>query len=320
MLQAAPMMLVLLHLMETVPDTLIKINHVTITKPTPPHSQGDTICGSGTANLSATSTGGTVIWYDSTGTQVGTGTTYTPAIAGNVDFYVEEQFNPSPINGGPADNSFGPGGNFTGDQHLIFDCYKPSKLISVKVYAQGNGNRTFELRDKDGIVLQSTTVSVANGESVVTLNFDIPVANELQLGTPAGNQDLYRNSSGASYPYAIGDLLSINKSSAGGISGLAYYYFFYDWVVDGPDCISDRATVPARLFNSPKVQITGDTTLCSGDSVLLTASGTDIASLDWGVDSIYVFPTSDSIFGVELAMAVGQLLILSNCMLELLLH
>ena len=173
------------------PDSIVKIGHVTFVKPSAPIVNGDTLCSSGPANLTATSSGGTLVWLDSNDVQVGTGALYAPSITENVDYYVQEQFNPTPVTGGPSDNLFGAGGNFTGDQHLVFDCFKPTKLTSVKVYAQGNGNRTIELRDSDGIVLQSVTTFIGDGERTVTLNFDIPIGTELQLGTAAsGSPDM----------------------------------------------------------------------------------------------------------------------------------
>ena len=82
-----------------------------------------------------------------------------------------------------AGHTFGGGGNFEGDQHLLFDAFEAFTLKTVKVYAEGGGNRTIELRDNTGTVLQSLTVNVASGEQVVNLNFSVQPGNNYQLGT-----------------------------------------------------------------------------------------------------------------------------------------
>jgi hypothetical protein len=126
--------------------------------------------------------------------------------------------------GGPFDNTIGGGGNFTGfNQHLLMNATSPFTIISTKVYAQGTANRTIELRNSSGTVLQSITVSIPDGESRVTLNFNVPVGTNMQLGG-SGTSNLYRNSSGASYPYNLGTVGSITGSSY----STSYYYFFYD--------------------------------------------------------------------------------------------
>ena len=57
----------------------------------------------------------------------------------------------------------------------------------------------------------------------------MPIGNDMQLGISTGNSALYRNNSGASYPYIIGGILYINETSA---SSTGYYYFYYDIEVE----------------------------------------------------------------------------------------
>ena len=58
------------------------------------------------------------------------------------------------------------------------------------------------------------------------------IDNDMQLGISTSNSGLYRNDSGADYPYNIGGLVNITSSSAGN----NYYYFYYDIEVETP-CI-----------------------------------------------------------------------------------
>ena len=92
---------------------------------------------------------------------------------------------------------------------------------------------TFELRDNNSVVLDDTTYSLVAGSQRLILNFDVPIANDLQLGISSGNSSLYRNNSGATYPYNIGNLINIKQSSAS-TNPLSYYYFYYNIEVETP--------------------------------------------------------------------------------------
>ena len=98
---------------------------------------------------------------------------------------------------------------------------------------------TFELRNQNGTVIDDTTHFVLSGEQRLDLNFEVPVANNLQLGVSANNSGLYRNNSGAIFPYDIGGILSITGSSA---SSPVYYYFYYDIEVKVP-CLNSTSAV-----------------------------------------------------------------------------
>ena len=135
--------------------------------------------------------------------------------------------------GGELDNSFSSGGYFNGDQHLIFDANQEAVIKSAVFYAESNTTVTFELRDNNSVVLDDTTYSLVAGSQRLILNFDVPIANDLQLGISSGNSSLYRNNSGATYPYNIGNLINIKQSSAS-TNPLSYYYFYYNIEVETP--------------------------------------------------------------------------------------
>ena len=60
--------------------------------PAAPTTDGASICGSGTANLSASGSGGTLKWYSDPGltTQVATGSAYSPTVSSTSTYYVTE--------------------------------------------------------------------------------------------------------------------------------------------------------------------------------------------------------------------------------------
>ena len=118
-------------------------------------------------------------------------------------------------------------------------------IQTVKVYAQSSGSRTIQLKDKFGTIIGSKTMNVTAGLKTVYLLFTVPPGTDYELVLSGGSstRDLYRNNSGVNFPYSISGLGSIKNSSA----GLSYYYYFYDWEVKGPDCVSPRAEVTAEV-------------------------------------------------------------------------
>tara|TARA_B100001769_G_C22096276_1_gene591485 strand:- start:169 stop:2139 length:1971 start_codon:yes stop_codon:yes gene_type:complete len=150
-----------------------------------------------------------------------------------LDVTLEPSFISSSFNGGAIDNSIGNGGFFNGDQHLIFNSYQECIIKSANIYSEGSNTITFELRNNNGNVIDDTTLNILSGLQNITLNFEVPVGNNMQLGVSQGslyNSGLYRNSTGAIFPYDIGPLITITGTSAQ--SGSSYYYFYYDIEVD----------------------------------------------------------------------------------------
>lgn len=269
-----------------------------------PTGQDGSRCGTGSVNLSASGSG-TLQWFDapSGGSPITTGTTFsTPSLTQTTSYYVQSEILPAPLSGGPASNNFGTGSNFNSVQSLLFNCYEQVTLVSVRVYAQGTGNRTIELRNSGGTVIQSATINIPDGESVVPLNFTLPVGTNLQLGTAPG-PNLYRNNSGPSYPYNIPGVLSITSSTAGN----DYYYFFYDWVVQQDGCTTDRIEVVATVDDLPVASISGFTAMCEGASTQLTATGGDTYMWNTGETTadITVNPSQTSTYDVQVTDANG---------------
>ena len=135
---------------------------------------------------------------------------------------VYDQYN-SIFNGIP-DNSVGVGGYFTGNRHLILNCFSRTEILSALVYSQDTNSITFELRDNNGNVLQDTMHLLVPGPQRVILNFDVLPANDLQLGVTNSGSGLWRSSQGANYPYDFGSFAMITGSNA----NPSFYYFFYD--------------------------------------------------------------------------------------------
>ncbi|MEM9930810.1 MAG: PKD domain-containing protein, partial [Bacteroidota bacterium] len=255
-------------------DTETKTNLVRVS-PAPPNPTviDDKVNCRDQATLIASGPG-VISWFDVNGNFLQTGDTLiTPPLSQNTDFLARTDILPLSQKGGAPNNQISTdGGIFASPQRFLeFDVLKPSTLRSVLVYANTAGPRTIEHRDPTGQVLSSVTVNVPTGASRVTLDFPLQPGQNQQLALNSTN-GLFRNRTGASYPYNIGGMLTITNSTATS-APLDFYYFFYDWEVQGEGCRSDRATAIAEVV-APDAPEVGDTALCEVGAVNLTAKST----------------------------------------------
>jgi len=260
-------------------DTEIKPNYITVALPASPTTTGASNCGPASLTLSAAGTG-TLQWYDAPtdGNLITTGTSYTQNFTTTTTYYVQSVIEPESQNGGKPDNSGT--GNYFGNPDAIhglyFNAYTDFLLKSVKVYATGTKNRVINLKNSDNEIIATKTINIANGESRITLDFNVQAGNNYLLEGD-GDIDLYRNGGTTAptlpYPYVITDVLSIHSNTA---DDNRYYYFFYDWeVVAGEPCISSRAEVTASINTVPTaVTVSGGGTFCGGTATLTATGGT----------------------------------------------
>ncbi|MCS6934502.1 MAG: T9SS type A sorting domain-containing protein [Chitinophagales bacterium] len=220
----------------------------------------DAICPGDTAHLAATATG-TIRWFDapSGGNIVHTGNQYSFAPATTTTLYVSSFDTINGLHGyvGPVDTTIGSGSYFNNDQHQIFDVHKPIILKTVKVFTNSTKHRIVELRNSSGVVLRSDSFYLTAGTHILQLNYAIQPGTSYQLGWKSGSSPgFYRNSSGANYPYTLGNLLTITGNSAN-LSGR--WYAYYNWEVEeqGVTCISPPAPVTATVNPLPSPVING---------------------------------------------------------------
>ena len=230
-------------------DTIIKSQIITINRPENPIVEDIAICNEGEATFYATASG-TISWYaDSLANNfLDTGNIFVSSfLIETTSFYAENTVESPTIHGGKLDNTGG-GSIFTASvsHYLVFDCFNPLTLVSVKVYASGSSYRTIELRNANSTVLETATIFIPDGESRIQLNWEIPAGTNYQLAGPVSPL-LYRNNNGLNYPYEIANLISIKHSSASS-NPTGYYYFFYDWEVHEEDCYSPLSKVTAHIF------------------------------------------------------------------------
>jgi PKD repeat protein/predicted secreted protein len=232
-------------------NAVTKSNLITVSKLAAPTTTGATRIGPGVVNLAAAGSSPTLNWYSAAtaGTLLHTGTTYAPSLTATTTYYVADEPISPTHNIGLADNSAG-GGYYTAntDRRLYFSVQNTMVLQSVTIYANTAGNRQIEILNSAGTsVALSAVFNATAGVNVVPLNFTIPAGTgyAIKLSATSG-MDLYRNNAGCTYPYTVGGLASIDSSDAAG-STLAYYYYFYNWVVSTPNCSSPRAAVTGTV-------------------------------------------------------------------------
>ena len=258
-------------------DSMFQPNIIYITDEDPV-TTGQSVCAGQSATLTATGPG-IIYWYGSTtgNALLDTGSIFnTPFVRDTTIFYAAS-YMPGPItNCGPVDNNFGTG-SYAGTtrQHLVvFDCKFPQKLLSVDVYAFAAGNCKIALLSPDNVVLGLVNPYLNAGLNTVNLNFDIPIDHDLKL-TTQDSVNLYRNSSGATYPYYSTDstLILIHSDQV----TTTDYFYFYNWKMQ-TGCISNRIAAVVSVIN-PDTSF--DYENVSGNKISFVPANGNVSSCHW---------------------------------------
>jgi PKD repeat protein len=233
--------------------------------PAPPTVPDDTVCTGDSITLSVLNPGSGFewTWYDAPlgGNLLGQGASLgIGPVLGTTLVYVESRHSRKG-RVGPSSNAIGNGtANGAFASGLRFDAYREFVLDSLRVYPADTGWVHVQLADSSGLLLlvDSVYVEPAQAFAMTTLALNMPIptgiAHRLSAtGTSTGT--LWRNSTGANYPYTHADVVAIT----GTLNNLpGYYYFFYDWHISYPDCPGprgvvriDTASIPAQAgFNA----------------------------------------------------------------------
>lgn len=251
---------------------------------------GSTRCGTGTTTLSATGdVGATLQWYANPtgGSAIGTGTLFTtPTITNTTNYYVTATGGLTTSNVGLASTT-GANGTNTSGAYLIFDAFSNFTLNSVVIYPSGTGTGSvvIALQNSAGVTLQTATVAAIGYSTAVAqtvnVNFNVTPGTAYRLNylsSTGGITAMYRESSGATFPYTVPGTVSITNGSLAG-----YYYYFYNWSVSS-GCESARSIVTATVTAPPALTLSSPAAICAGSGIAtlsVTSTLSDYDSYTW---------------------------------------
>ena len=191
----------------------------------------------------------------------------TPNLTQNTTYYVD-LIQKTAL--GEANYSIGSAGfGNPPDDYFIFNAYQDIILRSVKIFTNQTGSTQVELRDSSGGLLAEIPVQFIQGEQTVELDLYIPCGAGHRLGLTETN-GIVKNTSGASYPYSVLEVVEIIGSKAG--IGAADYPYLYDWKVEyGRPCGRERIdlVVGEEIFEAA---------FEPGDTILPAAQGATVIS------------------------------------------
>ena len=250
------------------------VNSFVVNSVSAPATTGGIGCTSpSSVSLSATG-GGTLDWFTAPagGTPVNTGNTYsTPLLNTTTTYYVESQAPGTTGNVGPVTTTaFGGGGfhNNTSTQYLTFNVLQTCVLQTALVNSAAAGSRNIVLWDSAGTQIQTVPVVFPNGIGTITLNISLTPGSYRIGGT---GMNLWRNSTGGTYPFSLNGVIDITGSSA----GATYFYYIYNWLVETSPCVSPRTPVTATI-GGPAVNYSAAIydTMCINKAPFLLTGGT----------------------------------------------
>jgi Zn-dependent metalloprotease len=227
-------------------DTLVK-GPVEINLPPSPNTVNDTACLGGNWNLQANGSGKQE-WFISSSSKEKVYTGSTLALKNrfsDTTLYVESLIESPRIIGVPFTIS-GSGNYSSKSEALYFDVHRAVLLESVILKSNRSGNRRIDLRNKEDVVIASKEILLPSTALQVPLNFELQPDSGYSLSIGSREPDLYLNTSGFSYPHAIGNYMTLTGNT---ISSTAYPFFYYMAVRDLP-CRSQRTSVQGIIDSS----------------------------------------------------------------------
>jgi PKD repeat protein len=259
---------------------------IAVDLPTAPTTTSASVCDAAQLTLTATGTG-ILKWYDAQegGNLINTGTSYTNIFASTTTYYVENtisntilSYNVGRTTRGNNQQSSAPTQQQSPQSGIVFNTLQPVKLVSVQVFAsQAANNKIIRLLDANDNILYNTTVNIPyNNTTPVTItfpaNWNIPIGTGYKL-VVTNSRYLYRTTATTlvQFPYTVTDVISLTGPTP---TTNNYYNTFYNWVIQTiPEtCQSVRTPVTATIFDSFSVNISGQTSICEGETSTLTAS------------------------------------------------
>src|SRR5690606_28604411 len=165
--------------------------------------------------------------------------------------------------------------------HVSFDVLAPTTLLSVDGFptASINSSASIVIQDNANNTLITvpyvTTVTGGSTPQTIPINLALAPGSGYKIGQGT-NISLYRNTSGASYPYT-----SPVINVTGNNFSTSYYYYFYNFQYSST-CTGPRVAVDAVVNPEPIVNLGNDTSFCTvGTPTLVLDAGNAGATYLW---------------------------------------
>lgn len=213
--------------------------------------------------------GSNIYWYE-TPTDVDpihVGDTFSlQGLTNTTTYYVEAVSAKATGIVGPRNVGIGSSGVSSNSYKTFFTANKNILLKSVTVFSNSaNASSNIVITNVNTNQIVGTypftiinTGSNVNGGNIVEMNIGLP-PGEYSMGL-SNNISLYRNSTGAAYPY-VTDAITITEHSNNFASNSDDFYSFYNWEYE-TGCASVRTPVTAEVLPTPSVDLGTDINQC----------------------------------------------------------
>ncbi|MEZ4825563.1 MAG: T9SS type A sorting domain-containing protein [Bacteroidia bacterium] len=276
--------------------------------PTPaaPVTNSPTLCGAGTAQLTAQSAADAVFWYDAPagGNIVGAGDTLTFNATSTQTLYAEAVSLVSGKKAGLTTNTTGGYFTVTNTRGIAFNVTEPIVLDSVTVYVDNTLNANLQVLNASNAVIFTKPVSMPSaGANKLSVGFQINPGNgyKLVLANPTGAGKLFIWTS-APYPLNYNQIVM-----TGGYTNATHYNFFYNWKFTASSgCKSNRVPATVTVANAPVVDLGPDSTFCNAPSYVLDAGNPGDSYLwNTGATTQTISPSTSGTYSVVVTRANG---------------
>ncbi len=243
-------------------STVTQENLIEFTQPQAPIAAGGSGCEGEMITLSGSTEFGEVQWRNTTGDLLAVGNTFNVAVgADDTEYLVSSGIGiGDTLNIGPEDEDFGTGGLHATDfiGAVVISVNEPVTVSSAYVFSGSIGTRVISIWEGlpgNGVPpIDQVTVDIDFlGGGRIDLSLDITETGVYSIGL--NQADLYRNDTGADYPYEVeGVDVAIVNSSAGD----AFYYYLYDLEIVPESCVSEPVTVTVETDASASFEFDTD--------------------------------------------------------------
>lgn len=223
-------------------NSVSKTNKIIVNKLASPAVSNDTFCMGDDAGLKVF-TNNDVVWYrDTLDNSFYSGDSLTLFnIQKDTNFYIKEVSSPQVFTGAKNNNA-GPGNYSNDNDYLTFDVHKPILLKNMILFSNRAGVRRLDIWNSAGKLVNSQEVYVPGSPLRVTINMKLYPDSNLRMAFSDREISLFKNTSGAVYPYDISNLVSITGSNNAG-----EYPYFYRWQVSELPCESNLKEIKATI-------------------------------------------------------------------------